>query len=79
MNISSEIITNSSQNEIEIRSVPTQSEEKPQPISEIKIPVGDNIDDDMDQSFNLGMGIGIAIGIAIGIVLFFILRQKPPK
>jgi hypothetical protein len=75
-NISPEMIVDADQKEIELNSIPVNSEEQSQSIPEVKITPADS---DMDQSFNLGMGIGIAIGIAIGIVLFFILRQKPPK
>jgi subtilisin family serine protease len=78
-NISPEMNIDLSQKEIEIKSTPTNLEEKPSLISETKIPSIDSDYSDTEPPFSLGLGIGLVIGIAIGIVFIFIVRQKPPK
>ena len=79
-NISSEIILQNKQIDIESTSMPSDSKEDIVTIIETK-PSEDIIMTDTEpySSFSVGIVVGLIVGIAIGIVSIFIIRQKSAK
>ncbi|MDH3766027.1 MAG: peptidase S8, partial [Nitrosopumilus sp.] len=79
-NISSEIILQNKQIDIESTPMPSDSKEDIVTIIETK-PSEDIIMTDTEpySSFSVGIVVGLIVGIAIGIVSIFIIRQKSAK
>ena len=84
-NISSEIVSQNQQNELESESPSTQNlEESDVEIAEIKTISEDKSiiatqEPKLDSDFSMGVILGLVIGIAIGIACLFIIRQKTTK
>ena len=79
-NISSEIIPQNEQIDIESTPIPSDSKEDIVTIIETK-PSEDIIMTDTEpfSSFSVGIVVGLIVGIAIGIVSIFVIRQKSAK
>jgi hypothetical protein len=75
--ISPEMFDSQESIDLEIKSIPTKSED----VSEIitKTEIQDQKIIDSELPFGTGIAVGIVIGIAIGLVFILIIRQKPPK
>ena len=77
MHISPEMFDSQESLDVEIKSIPTKSED----VSELltKTEIQDQKIIDSELPFSTGIAVGIVIGIAIGLVFILIIRQKPPK
>jgi hypothetical protein len=75
--ISPEMFDSQESVNVEIKSIPTKSEDISKLLTKTEIQNQMNIDTDLP--FGTGIAVGIVIGIAIGLAIILIIRQKPPK
>ncbi|MDH3855980.1 MAG: peptidase S8, partial [Nitrosopumilus sp.] len=82
-NISSEMNLNVEQQDIDIESIPSYSEDNSTTILEIipetKTTSKDAVNPANGLPFDIGIAIGLVIGIMIGVVFILIIRQKLPR